>query len=68
MVMLYIQEHLFIFLITTLLHLCVCVCVCVDGIGEKNSFRALYLKEMLFFKDKDHFILCICPADERKCV
>lgn len=40
----------------------------VDSIDEKNSFRALNLKEVLFFKNKDHFILGICPVDERKCV
>lgn len=66
MVMLYIQEHFFLLFFNN--YFTPFVCVCVDGIGEKNSFRALYLKEMLFFKDKDHFILCICPADERKCV
>lgn len=51
----YIQEHYFLLFFNNYF---TPFFVCVDGSGEKNSFRALHLKEVLFFKNKGHFILC----------
>lgn len=40
----------------------------VDSIGEKTSFRALHLKDMLSFLDKDHCILAICNWWKKMCL